>query len=177
MEPHIPHCTFLNNLHGLEVLEINQLEIITPHQYNWLLRELPRILPATVKKLRIGDIRFLVSCTEATVDTTDKKDFTADQVWLGAPELHLEYAGSVNRNLDWKGEFIARMSAIIRESFGTRLGIADPGVRHELDVVFTNAMFWNMGPVIAYSPPFSRQWKSTITSQLSHVYRGSPLVV
>ncbi|KAI5807343.1 hypothetical protein DFH27DRAFT_608119 [Peziza echinospora] len=176
MEPHIPHCNFLTNLDGLEVLEINQLEIITPNQYHWLLKELPRLLPATVKKLRIGDIRFLASCTEAPVDTTDK-NFSANQVWLGAPGLHLQYAGSVNRNLEWKGEFVARMGAIIRESFGAPWDSANSGCRHELDVVFTNAMFWNMGPAIAYSPPFSRQWKSTITPQLSHVYRGSPLVV
>ncbi|KAF8458203.1 hypothetical protein BDZ91DRAFT_498380 [Kalaharituber pfeilii] len=161
MEPHIEHCGFLSRLEGLTSLEINDLEIITPDQFQWLLNILPAIIPKTIQNLLIGSVRFCVTSIQHANSMTE-----AALLQLGLDGSNL---GPVSSWLDWKGEFTLRIRR------GMYASAREHGVENLafVQIRISDVSFWGAdeGAEVAcsgrYMPPFSRQRNGN-----SHTYRG-----
>ncbi|KAF8420205.1 hypothetical protein EV426DRAFT_675570 [Tirmania nivea] len=175
-EPHIQHCGFLLKLHGLTALEINHLEIITPGQYDWLLRVLPILLPKTLKRLSIGHVRlFITSAGEAARPPNKlmlQNTSAPALLQLGRDGSGL---GTVTSYLEWQGELVARAR---REIF-TRAKAQGVSELNFSDVHLREVTFWGLNRDQDVGgrlfPPFCRQRKSGIRRTYGHVHRGSPL--
>lgn len=175
-EPHVQHCGFLLKLHGLTALKINHLEIITPRQYDWLLRVLPTLLPKTLNKLSIGHVRLFITSVDEAARPPNKlalqNTSTPALLQLGHNGSGL---GTVTSYLEWQGELVAR---IHREIF-TRAKAQGVSELKHCDVHLREVTFWGLGRDQdvggRYFPPFCRQRKSEVKRAFGHVHRGPPL--